>query len=181
MKSMLDKLAERAKNKRFMRKRYVIPAVVLALVLITCISVFMRMHIQGKYSSAAVQMQEQTYQALVNMTELFSRVEEPNVDVQNKLIPLLKGEYSTVVSLNSALADNFGKRYAVLSKKQIEAFDAAFAEYEEAYRIGNATGLAQDDMAACLAEVQEMIDDRYLPKEEVIPVFGATAEPETMN
>lgn len=181
MKSVLDKLAKWAENKRFMRKRYIIPAVLLALVLITCISLFMRMHIQNKYSNAASQMQEQTYQALISMTELFSRVDDPNVDVQNKLIPMLKGEYSTVASLNAALTENFGKRYAVLSKKQIEAFEDAFAEYDEAYQIGNATGLARDDMAACLAEVQVMIDDRYKPKEEVIPVFGATAEPETMR
>ena len=62
------------------------------------------------------------------------------------------------------------------------AFEAAFAEYASAYREGRATGLARDDMAACIADVQLMIDERYAPEvEETEPVLviGATATPQS--
>lgn len=166
MDALKGKIAAWLKNKRIEHTAIVICAALICLILIACISIHMHTSMQRKYSSAALEAQEQAYQSLIEMTQLFSRVDDPNVDVQNKLIPSLKAEYTAVQTLNDTLINGFGKKYAVLSEEQIAAFDAAFAEYADAYRQGTATGLAQDDMAECIAGVQEMIDERYKPSEE---------------
>ena len=118
---------------------------------------------------------------MIGMTELFARVDDPSVDVQHKLIPGLRAEYAAVEALNTALVDGFGASSAVLNEEQVAAFDAAFEEYASAYREGRATGLAQDDMAACISGIQLMIDERYAPEEEEeepVLVIGATATPQ---
>lgn len=168
MAALKEKIAAWLKNKRIEHTAIVICAALLCLILIACISIHMHSSMQRKYASAAEEAQEQLYQSLIEMTELFSRVDEPNVDVQNKLIPTLRAQYTAALALNDALINGFGGKYAVLSSEQIAAFDAAFAEYADAYSQGTATGLARDDMAACIAGVQAMIDERYKPSEEEI-------------
>jgi len=172
LESLMGKIKEKAaallKNKRIEHTAVVIGAALLCLILIACISIHMHSSMQRKYSSAAGEAQEQAFQSLIEMTQLFSRVDEPNVDVQNKLIPSLRAEYTAVQSLNETLVNGFGRKYAVLSEEQLAAFDAAFEEYAAAYRDGTATGLARDDMAECIAGVQAMIDERYKPSEEEV-------------
>ena len=180
MNSMKLKLAEWWKKLRRIPIRYALLGAVAALAVALCISIYMRANIQKRYSNARSQIQEQTYQGMIAMTELFSRIDDPSVDVRYKLIPSLKAEYAAVDALNTALTDGFGASSAVLSDDQTAAFEAAFAEYASAYREGRATGLAQDDMTACIADVQRMIDERYAPKEdeaEPVLVIGATAAP----
>ena len=79
---------------------------------------------------------------------------------------------------SSKAQEDWGNR----GSEQTAAFEAAFAEYASAYREGRATGLAQDDMSACIAAIQQMIDARYAPKEEEedpVLVIGATAAPKS--
>lgn len=181
MESMKVKLAEWWKNKRLVRITAILGGAMLILIVLSCISIGMRSNMQNRYAQACARIQEQVYQNMIAMTELFSRVDDPNVDVQNKLIPSLKAEYAAVDALNTALIDSFGARSAVLSQEQASAFEAAFNEYASAYREGRATGLAQDDMAVCIADIQLMIDERYKPKEEEeepVLVIGATAAPQ---
>ena len=174
------KLAVWAQDKTLIRVGAGAGSAILLLLVCLCITIYMRSNIQHRYTSAASQMQEQTFQELIGMTELFARVEDPDVDVQNKLIPELKARYMSASALNTALATNFGKKSAVLSEEQTAAFDVAFDEYSSAYRQGLATGLAQDDMAACIEQVQAMIDDRYTPKadptEPVVIIDGSSGE-----
>ena len=181
MDSMKLKLAEWWKKLRRIPIKYVLLAAVIALAVALCISIYMRANIQKRHSVARAQLQEQTYQGMIAMTELFSRIDDPSVDVRNKLIPSLKAEYAAVDALNTALISGFGASSAVLSGDQTAAFEAAFEEYASAYREGRATGLAQDDMAACITDVQQMIDERYAPEEEEEPVLiiGATAVPQS--
>ena len=182
MDSMKLKLAEWRKKLRGIPLQRVLIGAIAVLVVALCISIYMRANIQNRYSSARAQIQEQTFQHMIAMTELFARVDDPSVDVQHKLIPGLKAEYAAVDALNTVLASGFGASSAVLSSEQISAFEAAFAEYASAYREGRATGLARDDMAACIADVQRMIDERYAPKEEEedpVLVIGATAMPQS--
>ena len=182
MKSVKLKLAEWGKKLHQMPIRCVSLAALAVLAVVLCISIYMRANIQSRYSNARAQIQEQTYQHMIGMTELFARVDDPSVDVQHKLIPSLKAEYTAVKALNTALINGFGPSGAVLGAEQIAAFDAAFEEYASAYREGRATGLAQDDMAACIADVQGMIDERYAPKVEAtepVLVIGATATPQS--
>ena len=182
LNSMKVKLAEWWKKLRQIPVKYVALGALVVLAVAFCISIYMRANIQNRYSNAREQIQEQTYQGLIAMTELFARVDDPSVDVQHKLIPSLKAEYTAVKALNTALINGFGPSGAVLGAEQIAAFDAAFEEYASAYREGRATGLAQDDMAACIADVQGMIDERYAPKVEAtepVLVIGATATPQS--
>ena len=182
MKSVKLRLAEWGKKLRRIPVKYVALGALVALAVAFCISIYMRANIQNRYSNAREQIQEQAYQHMIGMTELFARVDDPSVDVQHKLIPSLKAEYAAVRALNTALIDGFGPSSAVLSAEQIAAFDAAFEEYASAYREGRATGLARDDMAACIADVQRMIDERYAPEAEAtepVLVIGATATPQS--
>ena len=160
------KLAVWAKDKSLVRVALGAASALLLLLICLCITVFMHSDIHRRYTTAAAQMQEQIYQEMIGMTELFARIDDPAVDVQNKLIPELKARYTSVSALNTALVDGFGEDSAVLTENQTAAFDAAFEEYSTAYRQGLATGLARADMAVCIQEVQAMIDDRYIPKVE---------------
>ncbi len=168
IKKRMEKIKTWLKNKGIEQSVVVLVAALLSLILIACISIGIHSNMQRKYAAAALETQEEAYQSLIEMTQLFARVEEPNVDVQNKLIPRLKEKYAAVLALNDTLVKGFGSKYAVLDSEQIAALDAAFAQYDEAYRQGMATGLAQDDMAVCIAGVQEMIDERYKPSDEEV-------------
>ena len=166
MDRITSKLAEWREDKSLVRVAAGAGSAFLLLFVCLCITVFMRSNLQHRYTAAANLMQEQTYQELIGMTELFARVDDPEVDVQNKLIPELKAKYLSASALNTALVSGFGAKSAVLTEEQTAAFDAAFEEYSTAYRQGLATGLARADMAVCIQEVQAMIDDRYIPKVE---------------
>lgn len=177
MAAIREKLAEWSKDKLLLRSLSILSAALLVAIIGLCISILMRSNIQTKYSSLVSQLQEQTYQKLIGMTELFARVDDPNVDVRYKLIPELKAAYSAAESLNAVLRESCGERQAVLTQEQTDAFAAAFEEYAEAYRQGIATGLARADMAACIQEVQAMIDLRYAPpKDEEDEVVVINAE-----
>ena len=173
-----EKLAVWAKDSALVRLAAGVGAAVLLLIVCLCISIYMRSNIQRRYASARDQMQEQVFQGLIGMSELYTRVDEPGVDVQNKLIPELKAEYASVSALNTALTAGFGASSAVLTAEQVAAFDTAFDEYSTAYRQGLETGLAQADMTACIQTVQQMIDERYAPKvdptEPVLIIDGSS-------
>ena len=180
------KLAVWREDKSLVRVAAGAGSAILLLLVCLCITAFMQSNIHRRYTTAASQMQEQAFQGLINMTELFARVDDPEVDVQYKLIPELRAEYRSVMALNIALTEGFGAEEAVLTDEQTDAFNAAFDEYSTAYRKGLATGLAQADMSACIQEVQAMIDDRYIPKveptEPIVIIDGSSgtiANPQT--
>ena len=179
MNPFLEKLSVWCRNPQ--RKKFLLIAcgAVALLLAALCITIIMQSNIQSKYTNAAEQMQEQIYQNLSSMTELFAHVGDENVDVQNKLIPALKEQYASAASLNEALVSGYGKRFAVLSEEQTQAFDTAFSEYAAAYKEGRATGLAQADMEACIAQIQEIVDARYKPKvrpEDEIIIIGENSD-----
>lgn len=148
-------------KRRFTKTESIMAIIIAALVILLCISSIMRTNMQNKYSSARHSMQEQLYVHLQDMTELFSRIDDPDIDVQYKLIPYLRASYTAVVSLNTALSDGFGASSALLSDEQIAAFDNAFNEYAAAYRGGGPTGLAEADMRECMESIQPIVDERF--------------------
>lgn len=166
MEQFKAKLAVWTKNKAHKKAAFIVLAAALVLIICMCISIHMRANIHKKYSATVAQMQEQTYQNLIGMTELFARIEDPTVDVRHKLIPELKAQYTAAAAVNSVLTNACGEKKAVLSPEQIAAFEAAFEAYATAYRTNAATGLAQADMAACIEEIQEMIHIRYAPPKD---------------
>ena len=174
------KLADWRKDKSLVQVAIGAGSAFLLLIICLCITVFMQSNIHRRYTAAEQQMQEQVYQDLIAMTELFSRVDDPGVDVQNKLIPELKARYASAAAVNTALIEGFGEDSAVLSIEQMSSFDTAFEEYNSAYRQGLSTGLARADMTACIQGVQVMIDDRYAPKveptEPIVVIDGSSGE-----
>ena len=90
MKAIIEKLKVWLKNKGIEQSAAILVASLLCLILIACISIGIHSNMQSKYAAAARETQEEIYRGLTAMTQLFARVEEPNVDVQNKLIPRLK-------------------------------------------------------------------------------------------
>lgn len=179
METIKTKIAVFSKEKRISKPAYIAAVAVLILVFICCISNFMRANIQKKYSTAMQQFQEQEYQNLTAMTELFSRIDDPNVDVRYKLIPELKAQYSAASAVNSVLL-SCDSAYALLSQEQIDAFDAAFTLYENAYQRGAATGLAKADMAACMEDVQALVTQHNTPvdpdAQEVVIINGSSGK-----
>lgn len=166
LESIKTKLAAWSKDKTLVRAAAAAAAALVLLVALLCISNHMRSNIQKKYSALTVQLQEQVYQNLSEMAELFNRVDDPNVDVRNKLIPELKNHFAAATAANSALMQSCGAEKAVLSDELIQAFEAAFDQYAAAYRQGIATGLARADMAACMEEAQLLLTSHYAPPEK---------------
>lgn len=166
MEPIKAKLAAWSQDRALVRIAAAAVAAMLILVSVLCISLHMRSNIQKKYSATVAQLREQTFQSLKNMTELFGRVDDPNVDVRYKLIPELKAQYAAVAAMNGVLLDNCGEKEAVLSAGQMDAFDAAFESYALAYSQGIATGLARADMAACIAEAQQIVELHYNPPKD---------------
>ena len=164
MKTIKAKLAVWTKDKALAKAMLGALALLLILIVCLCISIHMRANIQKKYSAVVHQMEEQAYQNMIQMTQLFARVDDPKVDVRNKLIPELKAQYIAAAGINSVLVENRGEKNAVMPEKLTQAFESAFNQYATAYRTGSATGLAQADMAACIEEVQQMIQLRYPPE-----------------
>lgn len=178
MEAIKAKLAVWTKNKAHVKAAAIVFGIVLILIICLCITIHMRSNIQKKYSSAVEQMQEQTYQNLIGMTELFARINDPTVDVRYKLIPEMKAQYTAATAINSVLTNACGEKKAVLSAEQVAAFDAAFESFATAYRTNAATGLAEADMAACIEEVQVMISARYTPvvdEDDKIVVIDASS------
>ena len=169
-----------SKDKWLVRTGTAALSAILLLAMCLGLMIFVQLNTQRQYSNAAYRMREQVYEGLHNMTELFARVDDPEVDVQNKLIPELKAEYTGVSAVNAALATNFGESQAVLSDEQTAAFENAFGEYSSAYRQGLATGLAQADMSACIEVVAQMVYEHYTPKveptEPVVIIDGSSGE-----
>lgn len=180
MDSIKAKLAVWAKDKALVRTAAVVGAVMLLLIVCTCISIHMRANIQKKYSGVVEQLQTQVYDGLTEMSELFGRVDDPNVDVRYKLIPEMKISYAAVSTANTALTLRCGEKDAVLSAELTAAFDDAFEQYALAYRQGIATGLARADMEECMQQAQAILDLHNAPpkdeENEVVVIDASSGE-----
>jgi len=160
--SVREKVNKISKTSCPARVSAVLLIVVIVLLIVVCISSIMRTNMHGKYSSARNEMREQLYLQLQNMTSLFAHIDDPEVDVQHKLIPYMREAYTAAVSLNTALKEGYGERNALLSDDQVASLDAAFEEYASAYRSGGPTGLAEADLKECMAFIQPIVDERFL-------------------
>ena len=165
MGTIKTKMAEWAKDRALVKVAAGALALVILLLVCLCISIGMRANIHKKYSHTIQQLEVHAYENMTVMTELFARIDDPNVDVKGKLLPQLHSRYTAVTAINSALAAT-DEDNALLNEEQLAAFDAAFAQYAEAYRQGSATGLAKADMAACMEDVQEMVALYNAPPED---------------
>ena len=136
-------------------------ALVVALIIITCISINIRVNMQREYTTVRSQIGETLYSDLYMLTQTFDMTSVPNADIKNAIIPQMKNYYIASTTLNDALANSFGPRYRLLTEADVSALKAAFNAYDTAFRNDAPTDLAQADMQACMTRVKELLVSRY--------------------
>lgn len=177
MDAMKAKLAVWSKDRRITKRAAIVFGIALILIICLCISISMRANIQKKYTLALNRMQDAVYQNLTTMSELFSRIDDPTVDVPHKLLPEMKARFYTASALNSILLEN-GRKHAVMTEDQVSAFDAAFEQYITAYRQGTPTGLAKADMLECVEDILPMVIEYNTPansQEDEVVIINASS------
>ena len=131
------------------------------LIVLLCITINMRSHIQSEYSFARNEIGEEAYTELYMLCQTFDQVTVPGQDVQNVVIPKMQDYYLSAQTLNTALARAFGDRYELLSPDELSALDAAFEAYDSAFRAGKPTDDAQSAMQSCMDMVRSILDSRF--------------------
>lgn len=136
-------------------------AAVIALLVLLCISVVMRSHIQSEYTRARNEIGEEMYTQLYMLCQTFDQVTVPGQDVQNVVIPTMEDYYLAAQTLNDALINAFGQQYTVLAQESISALDSAFEAYDSAFRGGKTTQEAQNAMQSCMDMVRSILETRF--------------------
>lgn len=131
------------------------------LIILLCISISSRAHMQSEYTDARNEIGEALYTELYMLCQTFDQVAVPGAEVQDVIIPGMRDCYLSGQALNTALKNAFGNRYAVLSENDIAALDAAFEAYDAAFRSGKPTDDAQAAMQACIDNVRAILLARY--------------------
>jgi len=133
----------------------------LLLIVLLCITINMRSHIQSEYTFARNEIGEEAYTELYMLCQTFDQVTVPGQDVQNVVIPTMQDYYLSAQTLNTALGRAFGDEYELLSPENLSALDAAFEAYDSAFRAGKPTGDAQNAMQSCMEMVRSILDGRF--------------------
>ena len=136
-------------------------ALVVALIIITCISINIRVNMQREYTTVRSKIGETLYSDLYMLTQTFDMTSVPNADIKNAIIPQMKNYYIASTTLNDALATSFGPRYRLLTEADVNALKAAFNAYDTAFRNDAPTDLAQADMQVCMTRVRELLNTRF--------------------
>lgn len=136
-------------------------ALVVLLVILLCISISMRSHIQNKYANAREEIGEMAYTELYMLCQSFDQVSVPGVDVEDGLIPDMREYYLAAKTLNNVLVQCFGEKFGVLTEENLAAMDAAFEAYDVAFRAGKATDDAQAAMQSCVDMVRAVLTERF--------------------
>lgn len=138
-----------------------VAVVLMVMVILLCITISLRSNIQSEYTNARNEIGEETYTELYMLCQTFDQVTVPGQDVQNVVIPTMAEYYLAAQTLNTALRNAFGERYAVLSAENISALDSAFEAYDTAFRAGKSTSDAQTAMSGCMDMIRSILDARY--------------------
>ena len=139
----------------------VIAGLLVALVVVTCISISIRANIQHEYTSVRDRIGESLYSNLYMLTQTFDMTSVPNADVKNSIIPQMKNYFIAATTLNEQVVNNFGQRYQVLTESDISTLRTTFNAYDAAFRSDAPTDLAQADMETCMQRVRELLSSRY--------------------
>ena len=136
-------------------------ALCAALLIALCINISMRSHIQNQYAKAREELTDSIYTELYMFCQTFDQISVPGVDVQNELIPQMKDHFLAARTLNAAAAKAFGDATALLSGEEETAVDAAFTQYDAAFKTGKATDSAQSAMLSCVQRIRAALEARY--------------------
>ena len=139
----------------------VIAGLLVALVVVTCISISIRANIQNEYTNVRDRIGESLYSNLYMLTQTFDMTSVPNADVKNSIIPQMKNYFVAATTLNEQVVNNFGQRYQVLTESDISTLRTTFNAYDAAFRSDAPTDLAQADMESCIQRVRDLLSSRY--------------------
>ena len=139
----------------------VIGGLVVALVVVTCISINIRVNMQIEYTDVRDGLGASLYSNLYMLTQTFDMTSVPNADIKNSIIPQMKNYFIAATTLNEQITNSFGKRYQVLTDSDVSSLRTTFNAYDAAFRADAPTDLAQADMAACMQRVRELLNSRY--------------------
>ena len=139
----------------------VIAALVVAVIVITCISINIRVNMQREYDAVQTRMSEALYSNLNMLTQTFDMTSVPNADVKNSVLPQMKNYFIAAVSLNELMVNAYGPRYQLLTESDISALRIAFNSYDAAFRSDAPTDLAQADMQSCMDRVRSLLSSRF--------------------
>ena len=136
-------------------------ALLAVLILLLCLSINMRSHIQNDYARVRNEFGESLYSNMYMMMQTFDMSNVPNADMENAILPQMKEYYNASTALNEAILKAYGEKYRVLSTENIAAIDKAFEAYESAFRDGGATDLAKANMQSCMETVRGLLSSRF--------------------
>ena len=139
----------------------VIAGLLVAIIVVTCISINIRVNMQQEYTEVRDSMGEALYSNLYMLTQTFDMTAVPNADVKNSVIPQMRNYFTAATTLNEQLVNNFGAHYQVLSDADISNIRTSFNAYDAAFRSDAPTDLAQADMATCMQTVRDLLNSRY--------------------
>lgn len=134
---------------------------ILALVILLCISIASRAHIQSEYAAAREEVGQSVYTELYMLCQTFDQVSVPGADVQDGIIPDMREHYLAAQTLNTVLGSAFGSRYVVLSEEQLASLDGAFTAYDTAFSTGKSTDEAQSAMQSCVDMVRAILNEKF--------------------
>ena len=139
----------------------VIAGLIVALIVVTCISINIRVNMQSEYTAVRDRLGEALYSNLYMLTQTFDMTAVPNADIKNSIIPQMKNYFIASTTLNEALANCYGRHYQVLTDSDISSLRTTFNAYDAAFRSDAPTDLAQADMQSCMDRVRELLNTRF--------------------
>ena len=136
-------------------------ALLVAVIVITCISINIRVNMQRDYDAVRNRMSEALYSNLNMLTQTFDMTSVPNADVKNSILPQMKNYFSAAITLNELIVNTYGQRYQLLTDSDVSALRIAFNSYDAAFRADAPTDLAQADMQSCMDRVRSLLSSRF--------------------
>ena len=133
----------------------------VAILIITCISINIRSNMQRDYANVRNQIGQSLYSDLYMLTQTFDMTAVPNADIKNAVLPQMKNYFIAATTLNEQLTNLYGQRYQVLTDGDVSTLRSAFNAYDAAFRSDAPTDLVQADMQLCMDRVKELLNSRY--------------------
>ena len=131
-------------------------ALIVALLVITCISVNIRSDMQREYSNIRNQVGSALYSNLYMLMQTFDMTTVPNADIKNAVLPQMKNYFIASTTLNDLLTNLYGRHYQVMSDSDVSTLRTTFSAYDAAFRSDAPTDLVQADMKMCMDRVKEL-------------------------
>lgn len=134
---------------------------IVGLVLWGCISTSNAKDMQRKYASSRQAVADTLYGVTAKMTLEYDNAYLAGADVEGDILPSMRTYFAQARALNSAMSLAYGEKYTVLDDGLLKEIDAAFAEYDSAFRGGRSTDVAGSMMTEAMAHTRRALDAHY--------------------